>query len=245
MTSGPARGLARPSASAPFLEMAGRKMRADEIAAAEIVAAYLDGNPEARDVEGAPDKTHDFDVVLRTGQRIALEVTAAVDEARVSLDHAHPVRTDRSTATIPHPGRKRCPVEWATPIIAWRPGAAQLFSWLQLGPGARKCARGRCSGIESRKLAAADVDERHLFVWMDPSNSSAEAAVSLGRPFGAPVALPIAIDVVWLATAGVPNSGAVAFAGIGVMALWRVRLGAIEWESLPLRVLARASVAEP
>ena len=63
-------------------------MRADEIAAAEIVAAYLDGNPEARDVEGAPDKKHDFDVVLRTGQRIALEVTAAVDEARVSLDHA-------------------------------------------------------------------------------------------------------------------------------------------------------------
>ena len=63
-------------------------MRADEIAAAEIVAAYLDGNPEARDVEGAPDKTHDFDVVLRTGQRIALEVTAAVDEARVSLEHA-------------------------------------------------------------------------------------------------------------------------------------------------------------
>ena len=56
MTSGPARGLARPSASAPFPEMAGRKMRADEIAAAEIVAAYLDSNPEARDVEGAPDK---------------------------------------------------------------------------------------------------------------------------------------------------------------------------------------------
>jgi len=52
----PRRGLAGPSASAPFLEMAGRKMRADEIAAAEIVAAYLDGNPEARDVEGAPDK---------------------------------------------------------------------------------------------------------------------------------------------------------------------------------------------
>ena len=155
------------------------------------------------------------------------------------------VRTDRSTATIPHAGRKRCPVEWATPIIAWQPGAAQLFSWLQLGPGARKYARGRCSRIESRKTGRADVDERHLFVWMDPSNSSAEAAVSLRRPFGAPVALPIAIDVVWLATAGVPNSGAVAFAGIGVMALWRVRLGAIKWESLPLRVLSRASVAEP
>jgi hypothetical protein len=68
--------------------MAGRKMRANESAAAEIVAAYLDGKPEPRDVERAPDKTHDFDVVLRTGQRLALEVTAVVDEARVRFDHA-------------------------------------------------------------------------------------------------------------------------------------------------------------
>jgi hypothetical protein len=95
------------------------------------------------------------------------------------------------------------------------------------------------------KLAAAEVDERHLFVWMDPSTSTAEAAVSLGRPFRAPAALPPEIDIVWLATPGVPNFGAVAFAGVGVLALWRVRPGALEWESLPLRVLACNSVRLP
>ena len=61
--------------------MAGRNLRADETAAADIVAAYLGGKPEPRDVEGAPDKTHDFDVLLENGERVALEVTAAVDEA--------------------------------------------------------------------------------------------------------------------------------------------------------------------
>jgi hypothetical protein len=88
------------------------------------------------------------------------------------------------------------------------------------------------------KLAAAEADERHLFVWIDPSQSSAEAAVSLGRPLGAPPTLPPLIDTVWLGTLGLPNFGATAFAGIGVMALWRARPSAAAWESMPLRVLA-------
>jgi hypothetical protein len=45
--------------------------------AGEIVATYLDGTYEARDVRGAPDATHDLDIVLADGRTIALEVTSA------------------------------------------------------------------------------------------------------------------------------------------------------------------------
>ena len=54
----------------------------------QTVAAFVKGTVEPRDVEGAPDATHDFDIVSRAGQRVALEVTAAADHARLSLDAA-------------------------------------------------------------------------------------------------------------------------------------------------------------
>ena len=61
-------------------------MNASELAAAAIVAAYLEGRQEPRDVETAPDGTHDFDVVLKDRQRVALEVTAAADHKRIAFD---------------------------------------------------------------------------------------------------------------------------------------------------------------
>ncbi len=66
--------------------MAGRKMDASELAAAEIVAAYLEGRQEPRDVVTAPDGTHDFDIVLKDRRRVALEVTAAADHKRIAFD---------------------------------------------------------------------------------------------------------------------------------------------------------------
>lgn len=72
--------------------MAGRKMDASELAAAEIVAAYLEGRQEPRDVETARDGTHDFDVLLNDGRRVALEVTAA------GGSQAHRLRRSR----VPH-----------------------------------------------------------------------------------------------------------------------------------------------
>lgn len=54
-------------------------LSAEEEAAGKIVAKHLAGTYEARDVHGAPDATHDLDVVLADGRRVALEVTSAGD----------------------------------------------------------------------------------------------------------------------------------------------------------------------
>ncbi len=54
-------------------------LSAEEEAAGKIVAQHLGGEYEARDVRGAPDATHDLDVVLAGGRRVALEVTSAGD----------------------------------------------------------------------------------------------------------------------------------------------------------------------
>jgi hypothetical protein len=86
------------------------------------------------------------------------------------------------------------------------------------------------------KLAAADADERHLFVWMNPSHARAEAAASLGHLGDGPQGLPPEIDRVWLATRGVPNFGAIDVAGIGVLRLWKVRPPGA-WQSISLRPL--------
>ena len=86
------------------------------------------------------------------------------------------------------------------------------------------------------KLAAADADERHLFVWMNPSYSRAEAAASLGLLGDGPPGLPPEIDCVWLVTQGVPNFGAVDVAGIGVLRLWTVRPPGA-WQSISLSPL--------
>lgn len=54
-------------------------LSAEEEAAGKIVAQHLGGEYEARDVRGAPDATHDLDVVLADSRRVALEVTSAGD----------------------------------------------------------------------------------------------------------------------------------------------------------------------
>jgi hypothetical protein len=64
-------------------------VRVEEIAAADIVATRVGGQAVPRDVPGAPDTTHDFDVQLADGRAIALEVTSAVDPEMVSMRVAH------------------------------------------------------------------------------------------------------------------------------------------------------------
>ena len=86
------------------------------------------------------------------------------------------------------------------------------------------------------KLAAAKADDRHLFVWMNPSHGNAEAAASLGRLQGGPHDMPPEIDCVWLATRGVPGFGAVRVGNVGVLRLWTAR-GAGDWQQMPLRRL--------
>lgn len=58
-----------------------------ELRAATIVGAILDGYFVPRDVPGAPDATHDFDVLV-SGKRVALEVTRAADKHVLSTRDA-------------------------------------------------------------------------------------------------------------------------------------------------------------
>jgi hypothetical protein len=58
------------------------------VAAGTIVARQLGGTPIARDVPGGAEGTHDLDVELPDGRRIALEVTSAGDEGIESLRSA-------------------------------------------------------------------------------------------------------------------------------------------------------------
>ena len=56
-----------------------------ELEAAWTVAAVIGGIPERRDRPDSPNGTHDFDITLRDGTVIALEVTSHVDEAVAAL----------------------------------------------------------------------------------------------------------------------------------------------------------------
>jgi hypothetical protein len=92
-------------------------MDADELEAAELVASRLGGAATALDVEGAPDKTCDFEIVLANGARVALEVTSTKDTAVLSLmatsfGRQHKARglANDWQVGIPHPSASAVPV---------------------------------------------------------------------------------------------------------------------------------------
>jgi hypothetical protein len=55
--------------------MPGRALDVGEWRAAKAVASLLGGNVVAHDLEGSPDGSYDFDVLLADGRTVALEVT--------------------------------------------------------------------------------------------------------------------------------------------------------------------------
>lgn len=59
----------------------------------------MDGRSVPRDVAGAPDATHDFDVQLADGRTIALEVTSATDEDVQGL-HAAAMTAQHTTSAL-------------------------------------------------------------------------------------------------------------------------------------------------
>jgi hypothetical protein len=71
----------------PWL-MADTSLRPEERIAGDILARQLGGIMSPRDVPGAPEGTHEFDVELPSGRRIAVEVTAATDGAMEALHGA-------------------------------------------------------------------------------------------------------------------------------------------------------------
>jgi hypothetical protein len=77
------------------------------------------------------------------------------------------------------------------------------------------------------KLAAADADERHLFVWVDGSRAAAEFAMFMGELPSEGMSLPSGVDAVWTAIYEVLDLGRT-----GVRRLWRLHSG--QWQSLEL-----------
>ncbi len=71
--------------------------RSAEHAAATAVAQQLGGEARPRDVRGAPDGTHDFDIAVVDGKVIALEITTAAHRPWVQLNHR--VAKQRVTTT--------------------------------------------------------------------------------------------------------------------------------------------------
>ena len=67
------------------------RLRPDEQLAAEVLASRLDASIDPKDVGGA-QATHEFDLVLPDGHRIAVEVTTATDqdEERLSGQASRP-----------------------------------------------------------------------------------------------------------------------------------------------------------
>ncbi|MHB1711865.1 MAG: hypothetical protein ACYCV7_10750 [Acidimicrobiales bacterium] len=76
------------------------------------------------------------------------------------------------------------------------------------------------------KLAKADADERHLFVWADWSDQATEGSLFLGRLPTKPPSLPHGIDTVWVAT-WAPHAIHHCYASI----LWRTTPGA-GWKTI-------------
>lgn len=260
-----------------------------ELAAGQFLAKALDGRRVACDIAGAPDGTHDFEIEVSDGPRIALEVTSSADEKVLSLlsaalkrewlgpglandwqigiEHAAaPIDMRRLMAgAVPilsvfeshgcldvdirvSPQHRKPPTGTPQPVADAMQGLFDLGAILARSLGPRRdveaklfvSAHGGASSNHGRvnelveaaaasnaaKLAAADVDERHLFVWLNASEADAELAISTLGPPPSPPALPPGVDVVWLATQAAPGHGS---AGVGRLLRVRPPNG---WETL-------------
>lgn len=253
--------------------MPGNYLRENELKAATIVGAVLDGIFIPRDLPGARDGTHDFDVLV-LGRCVALEVTRAADERVLStlaaaMGRSFPAPGLATTwrLTIPtvgpnmpvvkdivkaapaliavleranveefngrlYPGQADSSLVEATALLS-RLGVSWARTWPEDGPprlffsgyggfGSNPDEVNRLAAehaaANAAKLRAADADERHVFVWIDPSYAEAEVAMHLESPPDRVPELPGGVDVVWVANA----SGH----------LWRCRPPG-GWEDLP------------
>lgn len=232
-------------------------MSPEEWAAARIVQSYEGGAIQVTDCPGAPDGTHDFDLV--STRRIALEVTRSADPrerstraaigkrrwrapelshnwqvsvwysaethdvANIAMLHRHlfgllAVLEAHSVTKVWCDGFCRRSDKAVNDAVN-QLGSLGVSSILQLGqPSSGDVAAifvGLCGGFSTgpevvnasveqasadnlAKLAAAEADERHLFVWVDYSAGAVELAVRLGQLPASPN-LPEAVDTVWLA----------------------------------------------
>lgn len=265
---------------------------AAEQAAADVITLFIGGRSVRRDVPGAPDGTHDFDVISTAGRVVALEITTAAnsgllrlwhsmnkfnqrlvsqslqrtwlltlrDDSRVKLntlaDEVHGllesleavgicgfehVRPDEVVvsgsagvdAAVPAVDRLRVLGVVGSVAVEHRDQAGQTSILLSGTVGRGFCVRPESiNGVIEHaicanwhKLARSVADERHVFVWIDPSVGATGVSIDSGRlPASAPN-FSGSVDTVWagFAAAGGPRAG--------VQSLWRVNRGH-GWENL-------------
>jgi hypothetical protein len=78
----------------------------------------------------------------------------------------------------------------------------------------------RLAKSNSKKLKKASVDERHIFIWVDSTDSELFAQISLSNMPNEPPTIPEGINTVWL---GLWSPGWTRFSNVA--ALWRVEQG--------------------
>lgn len=98
-----------------------------------------------------------------------------------------------------------------------------------------EAARSELEPNRAKLSAAEDVDERHLFVWMDGSAGLASMSLrDAGAPPSDPVDLGDGVDVLWVAAVDASRRP------IGASVFWRAARG--HWEDWSTQVTSRANV---
>jgi hypothetical protein len=81
------------------IEVTGRAITPEEQRAADAVARVLRATVTPRDIDGAPDMSYDFDLLLTDGRKVALEITAASDQDTLR-QHAQAFKRDWAAPSL-------------------------------------------------------------------------------------------------------------------------------------------------
>ena len=101
------------------------------------------------------------------------------------------------------------------PIAQVQVGNSRLIENVSLNEDVERLAKSN-----SKKLKKASVDERHIFIWVDSTDSELFAQISLSNMPNEPPTIPEGINTVWL---GLWSPGWTRFSNVA--ALWRVEQG--------------------
>ncbi len=263
-----------------------------ENAAADVVAHQMDAQVVRRDCPGAPDGTHDFDLLYTNGKVAALEITTAASElilkrwhSMSNINHRFVAKSLRSTWMLmlrggnPQVNLKKIVSE--APRLLERLEVSDISGFERTSPdeivvhgsadkgdneavdrlralGVTSCSaighpeqgsdasillagaggysgsirRESINGViehaicaNQKKLERAAADERHVFVWIDPSIGAAGVSIDGSQPPATGPNLPEPVTTVWAGFAALGGPCA------GVQSLWRADRGR-RWEHL-------------
>jgi hypothetical protein len=156
------------------MTMSAREMVAGAIVATVVGAEYA----EAKDVQGAPAGTRDFDLVFANGRVEPLEVTTAADDTVIGTSHRMS-RLDRDSPSLSRIWTIRMPSSEVGPD-----GVARQTAVLEFHSRAEKLLRHLeeegCHGFDVRRQPASDPSLAATF------RSLAEIGSTWGHSFDLP-----------------------------------------------------------